>query len=335
MVILINKNISDNIDTEKCTAIKYLLCIAIYHNRYQLLVNSALSEQIERKIGRSDAELLKQAYVKSINIRSHDCEISNAGKSHDDEPIFTIEEGIRYLLQPVSIVLENSKNDGYFISEMVRVYNNEKLAKALDEQWVCYVNAGGCSNFRNVLEVMLSQHNGRKKFLRCYVILDSDKHAKNHIVPKTQKYEKELNEMGVPYHIWEKRMMENYVPDGALKDSSWKDAYVHLSDEQKDFYYFSGGFEKDEKYEEEGFVRIPNSVGRKALLPCEEELYSSVSEVNYQKLRCGMPAYSKELFPKLFKDPSVVNKTSMRSRLSVDGGLNEVELVLENLSKLL
>lgn len=335
MIIRLNKNIFNDMDSERRLAIQYLLCIATYHNRYTIILPSPLQESVARMFEHRDVELLKQAYIHSINRVECDCEISNDGYKEDTKLIFSLDESIRYLLQPVYVVLENNKNDGKFITEMIRVYKHEKLSKALKEQWLCYLNAGGCSNIQNVIDALLSAFNEKKKFLRCYVILDSDKLASNHVNKKSLKYCNVLTQQTIPHHIWEKRMMENYIPDDAIPNSKWKNAYVHLSDEQKDYYCISEGFAKDEGIEEDGYTKPTGAVGIDLLLPCEKRLFSTLSEKTYSLLQKGMPNYSKNTFPDLFEDPNVVNRKTMAVRLRVNDGYNEVESVLSEISKLL
>lgn len=335
MIVRINKNIFNNVDDTRCVAIKFLLCIAMYKDRYQLMIKTPLSVPVEKKLGSHDADLFRYIYINSINTKQYDCEISDDGYKYDEKSIFTIDEGIRYLLQPISVILENNKNDGKFINEMVRVYKHASLSKALLEHWLCYVNAGGCSNIKNIVDAMLSSYDNRKKFLRCYVILDSDKHAANHQNPNTVKYDAQLKASGIPYHIWEKRMMENYIPDDAIPDSKWKKAYLSLSGEQKDFYCISEGFSKDEVYEEHGIKKPEEAVGKDLLIPCEKHFFENVIGENYMILRNGMPGYSKLTYPDLYKDPNAVNKNSMATKFPGVNGPNEIECVLDEISRLL
>ena len=300
--------------------------------RWWDVFDSNLPTDCEKYLTQSEIEFFKSASINAINNLQYDCTISRKGGEHDEKPIYTLDEGIRFLTQPVSIVLENNKNDALFIDALIRSYNKRELLGARKEQWLCYMNAGGCSNICNLIEAMLAQFDYRRKFLRCYVILDSDKLAPNHINPKNIKLEQFLTEQRVPYHIWEKRMMENYMPDDAMPDGPWKKAYIFLREEQKDYYNLAHGFERDEKF----LPREDNIYNRDSLLPEQGDFYSDLADENYGILHKGVEMKQfKEDFPKLFSDVTKVYYETLQQRTAHQNNPNELKETLDEIIKLL
>lgn len=332
MRVCIDSDIICNITDDDYGVLKYLMYICSYHNRYTLCIDGNLPDGCERHLTQSEKDLFKCASINAINNSQYDCTISRQGGNYVEEPIFTLDESIRYLIQPVSIVLENNKNDALFIDALIRSYNKRELIEAKKEHWFCYMNAGGCSNVCNLIEAMLAQFDNKRKFLRCYVILDSDKLAPAHINPKNKKTELYLTQHCIPYHIWEKRMMENYMPDDAMPDGPWKKAYVFLSEDQKDYYNLAHGFEKDEKF----IPRDDKMYSRTSLLKEQWDFYSDLTEGNYRILHKGVGLKQfKEEFPKFFSDTTKVYYEVLQQRTAHQKNPDELKDLLDEIVTLL
>ena len=244
---------------------------------------------------------------------------------------FNIEESIRFFNQPISIILENNKNDAYFIKAIFNHIDSTKvLTEHVENGWIKFENAGGCSNVRNFIEGELksfedlaSRNNKHPyKYYRSLVLLDSDKEFL--LQPQKQQYNNLvsfLQSIGLDnqkYHILEKRMMENYMPDEVfeeLKDSysgkqaqksllDWINVYLNLNDEQKDYLNFKNGFPKE--YDEHG--------NKKPISISILNLYN-IPERDYAILDGGFkfPDF-KNSFSELFYKSTRVNKSSMLNR---------------------
>lgn len=156
---------------------------------------------------------------------------------------YNVEEAVLFLNQPVSIILENNKNDAEFILAIIKHFGkNDGYNKAQEHifnAWLQFQNAGGCTNIPNFIEGFLNQFkaiaikNNRNllDYFRGIIIVDSDKEYKNQsIKAEHKKLLEKLSMLGVNtseilneatgeilnnnanFHILEKRMMENYLP---------------------------------------------------------------------------------------------------------------------------
>ncbi len=163
--------------------------------------------------------------------------------SHSGASNFNIEEAIPFLNQPVSIILENNKNDSEFILAIIKYFGNiknyNKAQEHIDHAWLQFENAGGCGNIPNFMEGFLNQFkhlaekNNRKisDYFRGIILIDSDKEYSTQAVKGDHKaLLKKLNDLNIDvsnivdqnsgiilnknpnFHILEKRMMENYLP---------------------------------------------------------------------------------------------------------------------------
>lgn len=245
---------------------------------------------------------------------------------------FNIEEAIRFLNQPVSIVLENNKNDAYFIKSIIYNFDTTEIVKEhLKNGWIRFENAGGCGNIQNFIEgdlkifedLALRNNTSPEKYYRGLIILDSDKSFKNETKkPLHSNLEQCLDNKNISHHILNKRMMENYMPDEVfesiemttrnLKLKEWISAYNYLNDEQKDYLNIYSGFPKDD---------LGN---RKALDPNVANLYKDVSPQNLDILDRGFkyPNF-KNSFSELFFNSDRVNKHSLEIR-SKSNELNDI-----------
>lgn len=156
---------------------------------------------------------------------------------------YNIEEAILFLNQPVSIILENNKNDAEFILAIIRHFGmNDGYNKAEEHicnGWLQFQNAGGCTNIPNFIEgfflqfkaIAIKNNRNLLDYFRGIIIVDSDKEFKSQPIKDEHKnLLKKLKILGVDvsqildkttgeilnknsnFHILEKRMMENYLP---------------------------------------------------------------------------------------------------------------------------
>lgn len=233
---------------------------------------------------------------------------------------FNIEEAIIFFNQPVSIVLENNKNDSQFILAIIKHFcNNEMIVfNHIDNGWIQFENAGGCSNIPNFMDGFLKKfktiaYKNNKKisdYFRGIIIIDSDKEFDNQGFKHKALVEK-LDKLGLntknitgntntiinqnPFiHILEKRMMENYLPKEIFEDlknqksiqqnqelKDWLDVYLNLKDKnQLDYLNISDGFPpKKVKY---------NGLIRKDINEDILKLFSlTITDLNFQKLDKG------------------------------------------------
>jgi hypothetical protein len=173
--------------------------------------------------------------------------VSNMNIEH-----YSIEEAIRFLCQPFSLILENSNKDAFFFNTLL--YNFKKKGKQISfakaNGWFVF-GMGGGSTIPDMLQSKMDEFKGvifkkdSKKYLRCFVLIDSDRHFPTD--EKQHKLVDFLEENEIPYHILEKREMENYLPDEVFSEITnnreFVDAYLRLEPTQKDYFDIEKGFE--------------------------------------------------------------------------------------------
>lgn len=344
MKVRIDKSVfTDANDGNKQLELAFLLHIILYKDRYELKIadSDIVKTDSFGKLMQIDRKIIENIIAMDIvaSSNSYDCEVKTGGDTEAIQKVFSAEEAILFLLQPYSIILENGLNDSHFMNAVFRLFDpSGVLLRYKKEGWIRYENAGGCSNVKNFLQARIQQFGGKQKFLRCYVLLDGDRRYPTDVEPdkKYQKLKVKLNAWGVGYHVLEKRCMENYMPDDAIRSvagithKDWADAYMALTAEQKDYLDISEGFETDISREEKKTVRVKESQlmtkdkhRRKksyvrGYLPLDEQkFYISVSNGNFLHLEKGLKLSNfKTKFPEKFNDAIVTFKANLLNRTS-------------------
>lgn len=335
--------------------LSFLLHIILYKGRYELTFTGEDVQNFESfsKLAKRDRDVIEQVITNDIvtSASSYDCEVKIGGENEYKEKVFSPSESIQYLLQPTSVVLENGLNDSYFMNALFRCFDTtDALSKNLHEGWLRYENAGGCSNVQNFLKALVLHFGGKQKFLRCFVLLDGDRRYPTDPEPekKYKKMKEQLQAWNVEYHVLEKRCMENYMPDEALrslcdeKTAEWLDAYITLTPQQKDFFCISDGFLKDitksdkktVKARENRLSKKDKKLRRKSYvrgcLPQEvQQFYVSVSNGNFLHLEKGLDIPNfKTKFPEVFDNPIFVYQSNLIERTSHQDNPQELEHIV-------
>lgn len=334
--------------------------------RYNIIVDTEAVKHTSNFLALSSVEKNLQEF---LDIEYTDFANSNSNISYKisynlKREYFNIEEAILFFNQPVSIVLENNKNDSQFIIAIIKHFGNtgsiNKAQKHLDNGWVQFENAGGCSNIPNFMEGFLKKFKGIadknnknvSDYFRGIIIIDSDREFDEQDSKHLELLKKlTILEVHNNVHILEKRMMENYLPkdvfeelraqnlickNGDLKD--WLDVFLNLANkEQMDYLNISDGFPpKKDKFDTSGLRR---NVKQEIL-----NLFSlSITDTNFKKLDKGFKFTGfddrgnlksggsfKEEFPNLFRK-AVVN----RQNLEIRDGKGELQKIANKISNLL
>lgn len=344
MKVKIDKSVfEDAKDGGKQLELAFLLHIILYKNRYELKLQDGdiLTTASFKNMMQSDREAIEHTVAMDIvsSSNSYDCEVKKGGEAEEEQKVFSAEEAILYLLQPQSIILENGLNDSHFMNAIFMWFDpSGMLTRYVNEGWIRYENAGGCSNVKNFLRARILQFGGKQKFLRCYVLLDRDCRYPTDKTSevKYRKLKEQLDAWKVGYHVLEKRCMENYMPDEAICSMAiatmpeWVNAYMSLSPEQKDYISIAEGFEKDITKDEKKTVRVKEKlllIKDKRLrkksyvrgyLPKEEQtFYATVSNGNFLHLEKGLGVKNfKVAFPLKYGDTTVTYRANLLSRTS-------------------
>ncbi len=329
--------------------------------RYNILVNTETVEETENFQKLSQIEVSLKDFLDdefSYFVTSSKSTLPNYKVSYSrDNDQFDIEEAIVFFNQPVSIVLENNKNDSQFILAIIShfgVINDVNNAIGhFKNGWLQFENAGGCSNIPNFVEAFLQKFEKlaeRKQrqvadYFRGLIIIDSDKEFGTQ-TSKHLNLLKKLQDLGLDLsqiHILEKRMMENYLPKAVYVEirrqssinhqsnesiKNWLDAYLSLIDDFQ-FDYIN--------------IHKGNLLGN--LNPPHPELINlwNISGANFSKLNVGFnfngfDSYGnlkkennfKDEFPNLFRK-QIVNKQNLEHR----DGKGELQEIANKINDLL
>lgn len=211
----------------------------------------------KKTLSRSDVDFLKEG-ITIVDKK----EIIISESQSDNE--FRIKEAYSYLQQPLSIIVENYEYEPVFINCIFRNFGNE-LITAKDRHWLKFENGGGASD--NTIKGMIKElfndsvfTKSKEKYLRCYVIKDSDReyctiNEDGTIIAKNLPAAKFgfLEDKRVPYHILYKREKENYIPDSVYNNflqtakksdgkKEFSQIYLKFNAHQKDFFDIEKGF---------------------------------------------------------------------------------------------
>lgn len=258
MNITIDKSIFDRFGTPEVNKNTFSKVLHTAQDKYHTISLSEACgiEDIYSIIDSNDIYFLQDLFVGSITKpekRSSDCIVKVGGENEAIKKEFSLEEVYEYIVSPAEIILENGKNDGALIRAIEAHFDPDLDFATLRKESIVHIDNSGGSGDRSRVEDYLNLHGGKQKFLHCCVIVDGDKQFPDDTrkVNLHDEHFKMYNDLGVKYHVWEKRAMENYMPDEvfiANRDnwgSLWVDAYLSLTPKQKDYYNIASGFSKD------------------------------------------------------------------------------------------
>lgn len=348
MWIEIDKSVFENSDFK---GLNYLFQILSWYPtgsrpRYNLFVNSEailntknykLLSGIENEFKEFIDSEFDRYVTESGRSKKRDYTISYANKVG----VLNIEEAIRFFNQPISIILENNKNDAYFIKAIIYHFDEKGIAiEHLKNGWIRFENAGGCSNIKNFIEGELkifddlASRNNKvlETYFRGLVIIDSDKsHNADNNKPQHTVLKNYLSSKNIDFHFLTKRMMENYMPDEVFEElessqidinlKAWISVYRYLTDEQKDYLNIYSGFSKE----------LDLFGSRKPIDPAILSLYA-ISTTNFNILDKGFkyPDF-KNSFSELFFKSTRINKHTLKYRANS----TELQDILDKIYKLL
>jgi len=349
MVINIDKNIFKERDFK---SLNFFIQLCTYKNRYK--VYTELDDDLKKskefkRLDYEDQSLLEENYNNLAQVQLIESDVFLNSKYiittdiRQEKNVFTIDEAIRYFIQPISIILENSKNDACFVNAIFKHFAiDNRIQNYMNNNWIQFENAGGCDGVKNFIEGKKQSFNTLPKadksfYLRAFVLIDSDKlHEHESLKQNKKNILKYLVQNSVSRHILRKRSIENYVPIEAVQTlknnsnySTWIDTFLALSDKQKDFFSIEKGLcgldkNQQPKKTKEQINTETNSLYDDVLLEplSENKLTNGIKHHGYSNF--------KENFPKLFELP-IVNKYNLKER----SNSNELEKIIYKIYKLL
>jgi len=325
-------------------------------DRYNVLIDNETVNKTEnyKKLQELD-KLLFQKQFEDFGNNTETIKYSITLKKSNRMNELNLEEAVRFFNQPISIIVENSLNDGYFLQAIFEHFgkkipgsNKRKLIEFIRNDWIQFVNAGGWTNIKNYVKGKLKTYNHlsaayankQHKYLRCFVLIDSDKkYLTQDIGTGKEKLKDWLEDKDIKVHILKKRAMENYMPDEVIEAipslkpqfkqfQSWVNIYTYLDKEQKDFLNYDKGFSKKKNDGQPIKQRTDLSIE-------VQNLYIGLSPTQYETLDTGLefPNF-KDYFPSLFEDTQTVHLVHKTSMLEREGGTMDENEFLEILQKI-
>jgi hypothetical protein len=324
MIVEINPDILNK--PEEFLNLKYLLNLCFYKRRYDVFIDIMLAKSTTSygKLDKDEQLLLDELFNRYIQEGLTSTLIVGSD--------YTLDEAIRYLNQPFLIVLENGFNDGYFVDSLLKNFrgNGKKIRKWKENGWVKYGMGGGCSNIinfiKNETQTYCNLPKDKFQYLRCFVLVDSDKKYPEDTLENKTVLIKYLKDHNIPYTILEKREIENYLPVEAFphttENANFIKAYNRLTPQQQDYIDIEKGFNRTK------FDRLPIFI---------QQFYSNLSDPDKQLFRdheLVLDGNFKAEFPKLFLSEKVTRDTLM-AKCSHQSNPNELPHLLEKISNLL
>jgi len=295
MVVEIKPNVFENLSFYN--DLRHLIGLCTYEYRYNFHIDFNLIEHTDSfsKLNKDQQDIIKEFFDRSVH--------ENWKYTHticeNDSQHYSLKEAIKLLERPFFLFLEHSQNDGYFIDCLRKQFKKKckKLNHLINILWIEYSMGAGSNIYKAIetkLELFKTLPKPNHKYLRCFVLVDSDKSY------PTQAYKSELKKLieflkenEIPHHVLEKREMENYLPDAVYDEindnKDFIDAFRRLNPQQKDFFDLEKGFP------DKNFEGLPEEI---------KSLYSNLSiedKVTFRKNGLKLNGNFKSEFPKLFE----------------------------------
>jgi hypothetical protein len=252
----------------------------------------------------------------------------------------TAYEAFHYLSSPLKIVLENILNDAHFLHAIFRCFRQDTktILTHINNRWLQFTMGGG-SSIGQVIQAEMNSFisplfiKEKHEYLRFFVLLDSDRKYPNEPLKQgAVNLVAFLNEKNVPFHILEKREMENYLPDASFDDITQNrpfiDAYLRLTPEQKDYFDLEKGF-PNKKFDD------LSSDEMKQLFRTVNDHDKSIFRLGDLKkfTNSGQEDFKSEC-PTLFKSKTVT-KAALIARTEKQINPNELEDIIQKIRELL
>jgi hypothetical protein len=296
------------------------------------ILDSAWAEGLGANTGSFVANLLQNIYKRLAYQKfSFDVKIVTSNPDENNK-IFLLENAIIYLNQPISIILENSYYDKFFLKSLFKNFTrlSQQINFGIKNYYFDFVNGGGKNNIPNVIKTLIqkfSNLNNSVCYLRACVIIDSDKPNPT-VASPNQEIISFCDKHKILIHILYKREVENYIPLEYIPELGIAlgpiyNLYLGFNETQKDFYNLKDGFNNARKLE-----NLPEEI---------RMLFNSLNDDKIQTLRKGLKNNTfnptQDLSP-LFENENVTEKT-LKFRTKNQPNPNELEDVLKMINSLL
>jgi len=126
-------------------------------------------------------------------------------------PEVSLPDALRLLKAPLSLLVENDRNDGAFLRAVLRGPREQEWKRALDQRWLVFDSGGGMQEIEK--RIQASSPDPR----RTYVIYDSDARRPGEPSSAARRLAALCNSANLRNHVLKRRERENYLPSEALQ----------------------------------------------------------------------------------------------------------------------
>ncbi len=268
------------------------------------------SRAYDKKCTDLDKLYTERIYSENSEMHCIRLEVSNSADSHLK---LKPDEAKRCLDEPLHVFVENAGSDGAFIEAMIHAFGRRELTDAHTEGWWKIEHSGGFGEVEKRVEDVRSRITG---IARLFVLTDSDSHYPDHETATVRKIERYCISNDIPFHILEKRTIENYLPVSVLnhvprQHRKTYQAFLHLTQKQRDYYDMKNGFDETD---ERGHTIPPED---------QKNLFSNVRRQILDDLAGGFGKKSWESFKKYREQI-----TAKDMRMTCDSDPGEIEHIL-------
>jgi hypothetical protein len=243
---------------------------------------------------------------------------------------FTLDEAIIYINEKFELVLENDKYDGEFFNCLLREFKGKSktINRFKENNWFEYKNTGGATGIINTLEQKIN-HFGNSKFLKCFVLVDSDLEY-----PQIENHKRKslivfCEQNNIPLHIFQKREIENYLPLDVFETINISNSFIKtyididkLDNTQRDFIDI-----------EKGLVKSRRNWGKENQEVLN--LFQNLSDNEFENLRNGLSGEFENFkrdYSQLFKKAT---QKGLIERTKHQENPNEIKDILDKITALL
>lgn len=168
-------------------------------------------------------------------------------------PAVPLPDALSLLRSPLSILVENERNDGAFLRAVLRGPREQEWKRALERTWVGFDSGGGMQEIEKRIQAGTSVDSRRT-----YVVFDSDARRPGELSIAARRLAVLCNVAKLRTHVLRRRERENYLPLDALHlwvEESKRETkasrrrllsqYRRLNDEQRHHFNMRRGLKAD------------------------------------------------------------------------------------------
>jgi hypothetical protein len=129
-----------------------------------------------------------------------------------------------FLNRPLCLLVEDKLSDMGFLGKTLPQLWRNKWQRAVKRRWLEPEHGGGLTNMRRIIEEDVAHDTIRR--LRLWALFDSDAVSPGKPSDASRLTKEACTALGLPFHQLERRMIENYIPQRAMRDWATKVAYA-------------------------------------------------------------------------------------------------------------